>query len=301
LRIKAIRKIDSASKRYDIEVADNHNFYANGILVHNSLGILFLDNEGMIRITTRGSLQSEQAQWATAWLNANVSKEDGSYDALRFVIDGMGLTPHVEIIYDENRIVIPYPYEGLCALVMVERSTGRVLGLDECGELFPSCCTHAERHAVASMGALMYVAKTLPWNHEGWVVRWSDGTMAKVKGADYLRIHRIRFGLSPKRIHESLLEGLDPTCVEGYPDEFMTELRTTRDAILSETEKALRLVEACMQQAALLPTRKDQALLAKQLLSSDMTGAFFALLDGDPTRARKLCMLRINPDALART
>lgn len=35
LKIKKIRKVKSKSKKYDIMVADNHNFFANRILVHN--------------------------------------------------------------------------------------------------------------------------------------------------------------------------------------------------------------------------------------------------------------------------
>lgn len=33
--IVSIEKIECTSKRYDIEVEDNHNFFANDILVHN--------------------------------------------------------------------------------------------------------------------------------------------------------------------------------------------------------------------------------------------------------------------------
>ena len=33
--IKSIKKIENNSKRYDIEVEHNHNFFANDILVHN--------------------------------------------------------------------------------------------------------------------------------------------------------------------------------------------------------------------------------------------------------------------------
>lgn len=36
MKIKSIHKVSSTSKKYDIEVAKNHNFFANGILVHNS-------------------------------------------------------------------------------------------------------------------------------------------------------------------------------------------------------------------------------------------------------------------------
>jgi hypothetical protein len=60
LRIKSIKKIKSDSKRYDIEVKKNHNFLANGVVVHNSLGIMFhYANEW--HLATRGSFVSEQA------------------------------------------------------------------------------------------------------------------------------------------------------------------------------------------------------------------------------------------------
>ena len=35
MKIKSIKKIQNTSKRYDIEVRDNHNFFANKMLVHN--------------------------------------------------------------------------------------------------------------------------------------------------------------------------------------------------------------------------------------------------------------------------
>ena len=44
--IKKITKIKNDSKRYDIEVEFNHNFFANDILVHNSqTRFIFAKNE----------------------------------------------------------------------------------------------------------------------------------------------------------------------------------------------------------------------------------------------------------------
>lgn len=43
VKIKSINKISSKSKRYDIQTAKNNNFFANGILVHNSLIIVYHD------------------------------------------------------------------------------------------------------------------------------------------------------------------------------------------------------------------------------------------------------------------
>lgn len=43
LKVSSIKKINLKSRRYDLEIEDNHNFFANGILVHNCsscLGVL---------------------------------------------------------------------------------------------------------------------------------------------------------------------------------------------------------------------------------------------------------------------
>ncbi len=41
MKIKSIAKVNKTAKRYDIEVGKNHNFFANGILVHNSSMTVF--------------------------------------------------------------------------------------------------------------------------------------------------------------------------------------------------------------------------------------------------------------------
>lgn len=42
--VKTIKKVQVVSNKYDIEVEQNHNFFANGILVHNSEGSDITDN-----------------------------------------------------------------------------------------------------------------------------------------------------------------------------------------------------------------------------------------------------------------
>lgn len=53
-KIKQIKKIKVDSQRYDLEVEDNHNFFANGILVHNSNVSVWYDREsGSVRLAKR--------------------------------------------------------------------------------------------------------------------------------------------------------------------------------------------------------------------------------------------------------
>lgn len=41
MKLKSIRKIENNSDCYDITIPDNHNFFANGILVHNSSATIY--------------------------------------------------------------------------------------------------------------------------------------------------------------------------------------------------------------------------------------------------------------------
>ena len=73
--------------------------------IDGSLGLVF-HHDGMWRVITKGSFGSTQGHWATAWLNKHVD-----LNALT-----VGVTYLVEIIYPENRIVIPYTFSTLVLL-----------------------------------------------------------------------------------------------------------------------------------------------------------------------------------------
>lgn len=45
-KLKSVKKINDKSKRYDISVTKNHNFFANGILVHNCSATYALEKTG---------------------------------------------------------------------------------------------------------------------------------------------------------------------------------------------------------------------------------------------------------------
>ena len=68
-----------------------------------SLGLVF-HVEGGWRVCTKGSFTSEQGRWATSWLSEHVD-----VSAL-----AVGTTYLVEIIYSDNRIVIPCKTGSIC-------------------------------------------------------------------------------------------------------------------------------------------------------------------------------------------
>lgn len=55
-KIKSIRKIQSQSKRYDLEVEDNHNYFANGILVHNCRCLITVNGDKVVLTSRKGKV-----------------------------------------------------------------------------------------------------------------------------------------------------------------------------------------------------------------------------------------------------
>lgn len=184
-----------------------------------SLGILYKVN-GKARIATRGSFSSEQAKWATKWLNDNYAN--------RAFLEGY--TYLFEIIYRENRIVVDYgKREELVLLAMIENETGREVGdLDLLGFSLPKSYS-------GTIEYLASCAEYLEGNDEGFVCRYSNGLRVKIKGKEYVRLHRLITGFSSKSIWECLRDGTNiEEMLERVPDEFYQWVASTRKDLQSK-------------------------------------------------------------------
>lgn len=88
-KLISVKRIESSSKKYDIQVLGNNNFVANNIVVHNSLIIVFYYEPRLTWIVaSRGSFISEQCLEAQKMLKAS------DYEKL-----DIGSTYLFEIIY----------------------------------------------------------------------------------------------------------------------------------------------------------------------------------------------------------
>jgi RNA ligase len=180
--------------------------------VDGSLGILYRrPSDGRYAIATRGSFTSPQALHGTEVLQERypdfVPMDD---DTLLF-----------EIVYPENRIVLDYGTEdNLFLLGAVEKQRGFVVAPE----------IAARYHGWEGPRAHTFVYRTLAealaapprTGAEGMVVR-QRGTdrMIKLKQEDYVRLHKIVFGLTEKSVWRAVVAG-DPLGVilEPIPDEF---------------------------------------------------------------------------------
>jgi len=239
-----------------------------------SLGILYPTGDGHA-IATRGSFESEQAQYATAMWRARW----GRFEVMP------GWTPLFEIIYPSNRIVIDYgEREELVLLGAVEIATGRSIAphdplLDWYG---------GPRAAVFPHATLADALAAAPrQNAECVVVHFVDSDeRVKIKQEDYVALHRIVTGLNERTVWEHVSAGKPlgelltalPDEFHGWVGEVAARLLATVEDSAAEVERAYSTILADLPPE---PTRKDFALRAKE---HPRRGQLFARHDGKDYR-----------------
>lgn len=183
-----------------------------------SLGIVFYYG-GEWHVATRGSFTSEQAVRAKEML----SKYDFSYLAAENIFTFL-----VEVIYPENRIVVDYGNEEkLVWLSTIEVESGEEVfypGADwECAKKY---------NGIKDVDQLK---ETIGDNREGYIILFSNGDRCKIKGEEYLRLHKIMTEVSTTGIWESLKNGDDiAELLKDVPDEFFDKIEEYAEELVSE-------------------------------------------------------------------
>jgi RNA ligase len=171
-----------------------------------SLGIFFYYG-GEWHMATRGSFTSEQAIKGMEIANKY------NYDKICVP----GYTYLFEIIYPDNRIVVDYGKEERLVLLGVMNRRGEEFPyeemVDEGWDIVMKYKTWGEDWET--------LKKEISKDNEGYVIRFSGGMRMKIKGDEYVRLHRILTNFSTKDIWELLRnnEQLEPF-LDRVPDEF---------------------------------------------------------------------------------
>ena len=182
-----------------------------------SLGILFW-YQGKWILASKGSFVSEQALKGKQILNQQYNVE----------VLPKGYTTVVEIIYPENRIVCDYGGdELLVVLSMVSNASGKELDYDSMMSFneVSKMPVIKKYDGIENYDSL----KSMIGNdREGYVVRFKNGFRMKIKGEEYVRLHRILTGFSNVDIWEYLKDGKNiDELLDRVPDEFDKWVRMT--------------------------------------------------------------------------
>jgi len=123
----------------------------------------------------------------------------------------------------KNRIVIDYgDYEGLVLLGAFETKSGNEIMFEELTNL--EGFKLVKRHnGITDYKILKNIIKD---NEEGFVVRFSNGDRCKIKGSEYIRLHRIMTSCSTTSIWEVLKKGDNiEDLLKDVPDEFYDKIK----------------------------------------------------------------------------
>jgi RNA ligase len=182
-----------------------------------SLGILFW-YQGKWILASKGSFVSDQSI-----KGSQILKEKYNVEVLP-----KGYTTVVEIIYPQNRIVCDYGNdEVLVVLSMISNVSGKELDYDSMMSFndVSGMPVIKKYDGIQNYDTL----KTLIGkDREGYVIRFKNGFRMKIKGEEYVRLHRILTGFSNVDIWEYLKDGKDVSeLLDRVPDEFDNWVKTT--------------------------------------------------------------------------
>jgi len=177
-----------------------------------SLGICFFYNDEW-HMATRGSFTSEQAIKGRELLNK-----------YKYRYSSTDCTYLFEIIYPENRIVVNYGTdEKLVMLAVIQTNSGEEYDIydwkyNELGfELVKKYDGIKDYSTLKSM---------ISNDAEGYVIRFSNGDRMKIKGEEYLRLHKIMTNLSTTAVWEILSSGGNiDDILKDVPDEFYKKIK----------------------------------------------------------------------------
>ena len=175
-----------------------------------SLGIVFW-YEGQWILATRGSFTSDQAIKGTEILKRY--NTDILFRHMTFCF---------EIIYKENRIVLDYGEDEKLVMLGAFDRWGKDYDISDWDEWGFDVVKKYD--GIKDFKELKSMVKD---DQEGFVVKFTNGDRVKVKGVEYLRLHKIMTNMSTTAVWECLKNGNDiETILKDVPDEFYEKIKS---------------------------------------------------------------------------
>lgn len=245
--------------------------------------------DGIPYAASKGSFHSIHAKWATSEIRR-----------YRVGLLPQGWTLVCEGLHPDLRIVVDYgKRKELVPLALVNNETGEEMLPQKMGSLLvPMGFTLPRSWDMRLDEAVSRSRDDRKTGEEGYVATWyRDGQTPyrlKIKMIDYLRLHRIVCGVSPKRIWEALANGWQseideyvnnsPEWFARFAKKWVRAVTTQFDAMKSQADSIYRTIWKRMEGRTwsnLGECRKAWAL-AIQEHPQALQSILFAMLDNKP-------------------
>ena len=236
-----------------------------------SLIIVFWYDGGWV-VASRGSFISDQAIGAS-----KIFFEELDHNF------SIGITYLFEFTAPWNRIVVDYGEKPNLTLLGAIRTDDETEATWEQLKMIgdgANCDVVKKYNGISDYSTLKGMIKD---NAEGFVIRFSNGDRMKIKGVEYLRLHKIMTEVSTKSVWEILSNGGSmEDLLKDVPDEFYTKIKEYENELVSQFNILKREYEYIFMTFQSLGLRDDgrRKEFAEQALKVKHPSILFAMLDG---------------------
>lgn len=229
-----------------------------------SLGILFFYGDEWV-FASRGSFTSDQALKFKEIFTKKY-KTSHLYTPNTYLF---------EIIYPENRIVVDYGnIEDVVMLGEINTESGDELDLNHYTNSIFNVVK--EYNGIKDYSSLKSLVDN---NAEGFVVRFSNGDRMKIKGEEYLRLHRIMTNLSTTSVWEILsTNGKIDEFIKDVPDEFFKKIQDFAFDLSLRYYNLMKEYTECFE--IIKNKTEDRKSFAEESKKYPHPSLLFGLLDG---------------------
>jgi len=219
----------------------------------------------------------------TPQIEAFVEKNPKYLEFANWCMSEWSMTPIFEWCSNQNRIVISHPEDRLVLIGIRHNVSGNYLEYSRMNHIalaFDVDVVKQYPGTVASMQELVEAVKPME-GLEGFVVRWSDGSMVKIKADQYCLLHRSKDELAREKNVIAIL-------VEGMADDFRVLLTEPDREKFEEfeyefwcnfNEQADNIFGVLEHYNATNMTRKEFALESKDWVNSYVRATAFTFFD----------------------
>ena len=239
-----------------------------------------------LRVATPGSYESEQAKWASEWLNNHLIKLGQLDDFKRL---NKEMTFIFEGIWPESAgnpapPVLDYGDREELVLLAVRSHHGQEANRYEVDTWARAFNFARPKRFESHIGLTRNLKEQIPDDEEGYVVQYpsANNFRVKVKSPHYMMLHRTMSRLTRKGICEIYEAGEGKKWIKSLPRHISKRADDMVADLKQDFYKIFYLVDDSYKEASTLKTRKEQALyiLEKSNLPKAYAGLVFAKLDG---------------------
>jgi T4 RnlA family RNA ligase len=187
--------------------------------------IMAFEYDGKWIICSKGSFISDQAIAAEKLFHKLKYNE---------YLGNEGCTHIFEYLSEWNRIVVRYDEERLVLLTMISNDSGNEINVQPLASNFFQKEVGFLDVVKKYDGIEDYsvLKKMIPNNAEGFIVKFSNGDRCKIKGEEYLRLHKLMTNVSTTSVWEHLVNGVTmEEILHDVPDEFFDVIKEYQEEL----------------------------------------------------------------------